>query len=112
MRCQYCDREVCEDGYCPNCNTYIDSVKVLSRKERDSFKGVTIDSGGGDNKEYQQREGNEYYFKVKSFNIGSMGLAAKLLIAGSAMLLMMIALPLLFMFIIAGVVWWGLRKHR
>jgi hypothetical protein len=50
MKCKNCDREaVYDDGLCENCHRAAvenERVQVLSREERNSFRGKTIDADG------------------------------------------------------------------
>ena len=50
MKCKNCDREaVYDDGLCESCHRAAvenERVQVLSREEKNSFRGKTIDADG------------------------------------------------------------------
>lgn len=125
MKCEFCGREV-ENTIleCPYCHYQFKRVaQVLSKNERDSFEGVTIEEDGSTNdsesktkyqyqtkEEYtrydqQQRQQANVPPRVKVHTMGcSSGLLMTLLILGGILALFFFLLPTFIIFAAIGAV--------
>jgi hypothetical protein len=120
MRCDACDRELPpHDKECPHCREKQGEVTVLSRQEREGFKGITLDSDPNpetDTKYYEYRSDNgnqRIYVRQVSFGSGKMSIWTKLLIAAVLGVLVFFVLPMFFMLVVGiGLVWFVLNLFR
>lgn len=120
MRCPRCGGEMnSEEQECRTCKETVGDVKVLSRDERESFDGVTLDcdSDGKTRQEYRQYENSgpqhRVFVRQMSFGSGRTSIWAKLILALGLGLLVFVVLPIAFFAIIGiGILWMLLRLFR
>ncbi len=124
MKCEFCGREVSDNVIeCPYCHYQFKRVaQVMTKNERDSFEGVTIEEDGSTNedgtkREYQYQTKEEYtraeqnrqqrhvppQFKVHTMGCSS-GLLMTLLILGGILALFFFLLPTFIIFAAIGAV--------
>ena len=104
MHCPNCGAQLHTGAEnCPNCG-YETGVSVLSRQERDSFNGITIDeaSKSGEHRQYSSDEtDNGSRIKRISLSFGSTGWMGKLMVAAILALLVFFFLPLVMFILLA-----------
>ncbi len=114
MKCDQCGRELDENGRCGTCGA--DSrVRVMSREEKTSYNGITIEEDTGKRTE----EGPRFYKKgvfddgglrIRSFRLGGgngnwLGLVlGGLLVAAVLAFLLFVALPAVLVLVAVAVV--------
>lgn len=117
MRCKTCEREVPpQEQECSYCREKQGEVTVLSRAEREDFKGITLDSEPNPEAEtqyyeYQSNNGNQrVYVRHVSFGSGKMSIWTKLLIAAVLGVIVFFVLPMFFLLVAGiGIVWFVMR---
>lgn len=110
MQCPNCYGKI-QDGTdnCPHCGRE-SAVTVLSRQERDSFDGITIEGETGDTRrQYHSYDaGNQSRVKHINVSFGSSGWTGKLIVAAVLAILVFFFLPvLLFILLAVGAVFIG-----
>ena len=98
MKCSQCGGELTAGNpECPNCRHVTSDVKVLSRRERDSFAGVTFD--GEEPRETEnsgryrnEQNGSRIYVRQVSLGGGSGGFLSKLIWGGVLALIALLTL--------------------
>jgi hypothetical protein len=120
MRCPTCGRETENAECCPYCREGGAEVKVLTPDERESFRGVTLDSGPAADEEsrgggygYESR-GPHHRVYVRQVNFGGKtSLLTKLIVLAVIGVVVFVVLPMFFLlFAAAGVVWFILSLLR
>lgn len=104
MRCPNCSEPIqAGTEICPHCGQEL-AVTILSREERDNFKGLTIDGDGGNEERHYSGYQSSGRPQVKRINLSfdSSGWTGKLLVAIILAILVFFFLPL-FLFIVVGV---------
>lgn len=110
MKCPTCGHEIGpQEAECPYCREDGGEVKVLTPAERESFRGVTVDSGTaeeGDRRQSGYEEPRQrIYVRHVSFGSGT-SLLTKLIILAVVGVVVFIVLPVFFLFFAAaGIVW-------
>ncbi|TCL76418.1 hypothetical protein EDC14_1002177 [Hydrogenispora ethanolica] len=117
MKCFQCGYEFDDAAErCPQCGAEPDKVQVLPPEERENFQGLTIEVEPGDaGGERRQEEGPRRRVFVHRVDVGNSagGFFLKLLIAGIALLLLIMVLPVaLFWIVIVLAGWFGARWWR
>ena len=119
MKCSQCGNEIdpMADA-CPFCRQN-QPVKVLSKRERDSFRGETIDATVIDSERknsgqdyYQEYSSPNYKQKVYTFNLipkSFLGRALAVVLAG---VFVFAALPIFFMVVLLGALAWFFLARR
>ena len=115
MKCAKCGQPLESDMPCPNCAD--DNVRVMSRAEKDSYDGITIEADENEarRQEEAEKEGHAYQYGgqrvyVRHVNLGQIGWKAKLLVALVGLGLSIFFLPLALAFISIAVVLWIFGK--
>lgn len=115
MKCAKCGQPLEADMPCPNCTD--DNVRVMSRAEKDSYDGITIEADENEarRREEAKQEGRAYQYGgqrvyVRHVNLGQIGWKAKLLVVLVGLGLSIFFLPLALAFISIAVVLWILGK--
>jgi uncharacterized OB-fold protein len=117
MICPTCGRETGpQETDCPFCRDGGGEVKVLTPAERESFRGVTVDSGQaeGDDQRYDGHEEprQRIYVRHVSFG-GGTSLLTKLIILAVIGVVVFVVLPVFFLFFAAaGILWFILSLLR
>lgn len=119
MICPNCGRETGpQTTECQYCREGGGEVKILTPTERESFSGVTVDSGpadddgrGRDRGRYEEPR-QRVYVRHVSFG-GGTSLLTKLIILAVIGVIVFVVLPMFFLFFAAaGVVWFILSLLR
>ncbi len=115
MKCAKCGQPLESDMPCPNCTD--DNVRVMSRAEKDSYDGITIEADENEARKQEEaaQEGRAYQYGgqrvyVRHVNLGQIGWKAKLLVALTLLGVGIFFLPLALAFISIAVVLWLLGK--
>lgn len=114
MKCAKCGQPLETDMPCPNCTD--DNVRVMSRAEKDSYDGITIEADENEaRKQEEVNQGRAYQYGgqrvyVRHVNLGQISWKTKLLIALTLLGLGIFFLPLALAFISIAVVFWILGK--
>lgn len=119
MKCATCGRDPGpSDAACPHCAAGENQIKVLTPAERESFRGVTLDSGpprdqAGEDFRYESAgPRHRVYVRHVSFG-GKSSLWTKLAILAVIGVVVFVILPVFFLFFAAaGLVWFILRMLR
>lgn len=117
MICPNCGRETGpQETECLYCRQGGGEVKVLTPAERESFSGVTVDSGPAEDEGRSQNgyEGprQRVYVRHVTFGGGS-SLITKLIILAVIGVVVFVVLPVFFLFFAAaGIVWFILSLLR
>jgi len=117
MRCPTCGCEMGpQETECPVCRDGGGEVKILSPAERESFRGITVDSGTaeGDDRRYDRYEEPRRRIYVRHVSFGSgTSLLTKLIILAVIGVVVFVVLPVFFLFFAAaGIVWFILSLLR
>lgn len=117
MRCTDCGREMePQEQECAHCGRARGEVQVLSRQDRDSFQGVTLENEPAEQRsyEYESRGPNHrVYVRQVTFGPGRMGFWTKLLLGAIFLILIFVFLPLALFFITAvSLIWLLFRLIR
>ena len=110
MRCSTCGYERDADGKCPHCEN-TEAVHVLSKEEKETYHGVTIDADSGreERKEPFQRKTPHTKIYVSSSSSGWMiKIGLFLLFAALAAFVFFVALPVVLIAAGIGIVVWFL----
>lgn len=116
-RCLECGTEY-QSGqeHCPACNAALNPVRVMTLNEREQFDGMTIEQDDNSGKYGQYDKAgtkSRVYVRQVKFSSGGMGLITKLLIgAGLVALIMLVALPVMLVFLAAAVFGWLVFRRR
>ncbi len=103
MKCSKCGREIDETMERCSCSAEESSVRVLSREEKDSYAGTTIDvneTTGQDDRRggyHQYGQGGSRIY-VRHFDVGGMSWLTRALIVLGGIALMIFALPIALAF--------------
>lgn len=114
MKCAKCGQPLEADMPCPNCTE--DNVRVMSRAEKDSYDGITIEADENEaRKQEETNQGHAYQYGgqrvyVRHVNLGQISWKTKLLVALTILGLGIFFLPLALAFISIAVVLWILGK--
>lgn len=115
MKCPNCDAQIQDGtGSCPHCG-HEPTVTVLSRQERDSFSGITIEGEKSDRRHQYSEYESGHQPRVKRINVSfdSAGWTGKLLVAAILAILVFFFLPvLLFILLAVGAVFMGVWLLR
>jgi hypothetical protein len=103
MRCVGCGRELePQEQECVQCGRPRGEVQVLTREERESFQGVTLDDGTADERHFEYESSgpsHRVYVRQVTFGQGKMGFWTKLLLAAVFAVVIFVFLPLALFFI-------------
>lgn len=110
MRCVKCGQEGADDSQtCDRCRTE-ENVQLLSRQERDSFQGITIDQGDGakDHGNGQRDNGSRVY--IKNIDLSNSSWLNKLLIAAAIIALLFAGIFIGGIVIVLALAGWLISK--
>ncbi|WP_371381406.1 zinc ribbon domain-containing protein [Sporomusa aerivorans] len=115
MKCPNCGEQIeAGAGKCLHCGHEME-VTVLSRQDRDSFNGITIEEENRDSRRQYGGGGADEKIRVKQINLAfdSSSWLSKLAIAAVLALLVFFFLPMLMFFLLVGgvilIAYWLLR---
>ena len=112
MNCQKCGQIIENGEFCNLCLE--NSVRVLTKRERDSFRGETIDTGNPyeEQNDYNYSHKNTAFFSVKSFNLIPKSFIGKLILVIVIGLIIVISIPLFLLALFLGIISWFFFKRR
>lgn len=114
-RCFECGAEFKQgDEQCVVCNASLNQVRVMTSAEREKFTGMTIQQDGkAENGSSYDESGSRSKIYVRQVNFGGAGLLTKLIIgAGLVALVMLVALPLILVFLAAAGFGWLVFRRK
>lgn len=114
MKCAKCGHPLEEDTQCPYCAE--DNVRVMSRAEKDSYDGITIEADeNASRRQEEQQDARAYQYGgqrvyVRHVNLGQVGWTTKLIVGLAILGLGIFFLPLALAIFSIGIVLWLLSK--
>lgn len=111
MRCSTCGYELDENGKCRNCENETAKVHVMSKEEKETYNGVTIEEPSFRREHFEGSAKNDSRkIYVNTFGLGNSSWLVKIsifiLVAAILAFVVFVALPVILVGAAIGIVVW------